>query len=337
MIVATYDAELYRDGPGLLLDDILDGDPQVEAVAEVIAYADADILHLTGFDWDLENHALTAFARVLADQGAAYPYFYASQPNTGVPSGVDLDGNGRVGETRDSFGYGSFTGQGGMAILSRYPIGEVRDFSQMLWAELPDNPAPRVDGLPFPSEEASKVRRLSSVAHWDVPIDVAGTTLHLLAWHGSTPVFDGPEDLNGARGADEAMFWIKLLNGSLPFPSPEGPVVLTGISNIDPVDGDGRHVTMARILRDPLIQDPMPTSAGGSAAANPGHAGDPALDTADFDDPLPGNLRVDYVLPDARLRVLASGVVWPAPDEPMAETVETASRHRLVWVEVDLP
>ena len=337
VIVATYDAELYRDGPGLLLDDVLDGDPQVEAVAEVIAYADADILHLTGFDWDLENHALTAFARVLANQGAAYPYLYASQPNTGVPSGIDLDGNGRVGEARDSFGYGSFTGQGGMAILSRYPIGEVRDFSQMLWAELPDNHAPRVDGLPFPSEEASKVRRLSSVAHWDVPIDVAGKTLHLLAWHGSTPVFDGPEDLNGARGADEAMFWIKLLNESLPFPPPEGPVVLTGISNIDPVDGDGRHVTMARILRDPLLQDPMPTSAGGSAAANPGHAGDPALDTADFDDPLPGNLRVDYVLPDARLRVLASGVVWPAPDEPMAETVETASRHRLVWVEVDLP
>ncbi|MEC7763716.1 MAG: endonuclease/exonuclease/phosphatase family protein [Pseudomonadota bacterium] len=335
--IATYDAELFRDGPGLLLDDILDGDEQVAAVADVIAFAQPDILHLTGFDWDLENHALTAFAELLADREATYPYRYASQPNTGVPSGVDLDGNGRVAEPRDSFGYGTFTGQGGMAILSRFPIGEVRDFTQTLWADMPDSLAPVVDGQPFPSDEAAAIRRLSSVAHWDVPIDVRGTTIHLLAWHGSTPVFDGPEDLNGARGADEALFWLKLLDGALPYDPPRGPVVLTGISNIDPVDGDGRHGVMERLLTDPRLQDTQPTSAGGTASANPEHSGDPARDTADFDDPEPGNLRVDYVLPSADLSVIDSGVVWPAPGEPMAETVVTASRHRLVWVDVDLP
>lgn len=335
--IATYDAELFRDGPGLLLDDILDGDEQVEAVADVIAFADADILHLTGFDWDFENHALTALAERLAERGASYPYRYASKPNTGVPSGVDLDGNGRVAEPRDSFGYGTFTGQGGMAILSRHPLGEVRDFSQMLWADFPGNQAPTVDGKPFPSQDAAAIRRLSSVAHWDVPVDVRGTVIHLLAWHGSTPVFDGPEDLNGARGADEALFWLKLLDGVLPFSPPEGPVVLTGISNIDPVDGDGRHAVMERLLADDRLQDPEPMSAGGPLAANPDHAGDPAFDTADFDDPEPGNLRVDYVLPDASLRVIDSGVIWPAPGEPMAETVATASRHRLVWVDIDLP
>ena len=46
---------------------------------------------------------------------------------------------------------------------------------------------------------------------------------------------------------------------------------------------------------------------------------------------------MDYVLPDAGLRVIDSGVIWPATGEPMAETVATASRHRLVWVDIDLP
>ncbi len=335
--IATYDAELFRDGPGLLLADILDGDPQVAAVVEVIATVRPDVLHLTGFDWDLEGHALGALAARLSEAGQDYPHRFAGRPNTGVPSGLDLDGNGRVAEARDSFGYGFFTGQGGMALLSRYPLGEVREFTDMLWRDFPDAQAPVVDGAPFPSEEAAAARRLSSVAHWDVPVRIGDETVRILAWHGSTPVFDGPEDLNGLRGADEALFWLKLLDGDLPFAPPEGPVVLTGISNIDPVDGDGRHAVMRRLLDDPRLQDSEPVSAGGVAAANPGHAGDPALDTADFDDPEPGNIRVDYVLPDAALTVVDAGVFWPAPGEPMADTVATASRHRMVWVDVELP
>ena len=37
----------------------------------------------------------------------------------------------------------------------------------------------------------------------------------------------------------------------------------------------------------------------------------------------------------ARLTVTGTGVVWPAPDDPFAKTVEAASRHRLVWVDVE--
>lgn len=67
------------------------------------------------------------------------------------------------------------------------------------------------------------------------------------------------------------------------------------------------------------------------------HRGDPALDTAVFRDDGPGNLRVDYILPDRRLTVLDSGVLWPAPQNPLAEAVESASNHRLVWVDLLLP
>mgnify|MGYP000187483017 CR=1 FL=1 len=46
--------------------------------------------------------------------------------------------------------------------------------------------------------------------------------------------------------------------------------------------------------------------------------------------------RVDYVLPSSEWKVLVSGVWWPG-DGPASETAATASRHRLVWVDVVLP
>lgn len=334
---ATYHTELSRDGPGLLLSDILKRDEQVVAVAEVIAASAPDVLVMADFDHDLEGHALSAFRALLAEMGQDYPFAHATRPNTGVPAKVDLDGNGYADGARDNLGYGRFTGQGGLAVLSKHPFGTVRDFSGFLWADLPGHMAPMTRDGPFPSAEAHAVRVLSSVAHWAIPVTVGARTIELLAWHGSSPVFDGPEDLNGRRGADELRFWRMLLDGALPFEAPRRPVVLAGVANIDPVDGDGRHEVMQSLLDDPRLTDPTPTSPGGTRAANAAHAGNPALDTADFDDPSPGNLRVDYVLPDAGLKVVRSGVVWPLPDDPMAAVVEAASRHRLVWVDVIFP
>jgi hypothetical protein len=112
-----------------------------------------------------------------------------------------------------------------------------------------------------------------------------------------------------------------------------------GNSNLDPADGDGFSTAMAAVLTDARLQDPRPQSAGGLAAADAGHAGDPALDTADWPDGTPGNLRVSYVLPSADWRVLSSGVIWPAPDmeqdAELAADVGLAGPHRLVWVDVE--
>ncbi len=332
--IATYNTELARRGPGLLLQDILKGDEQVAAVVAVIEDADPDVILITDFDHDTEGHALAAFAALFGE--GAYPFTFAGPPNAGVVSGLDLDGNGRLGEARDSQGYGRFTGQGGMAVLSRLPLGEVRDFSGFLWADLPGAIAPEVDGAPFPSAEAHAAQRLSSVAHWELPVETGAGPLHLLAFYATTPVYDGPEDLNGRRNHDEIAFWLRLMDGDLPFPPPEGPVVVIGDANLDPADGDGRREAIRALLADPRLQDPEPSSPGGQAAANPAHTGDPGLDTADWTDPVPGNLRVDYVLPDAGLNVTGAGVIWPV-DGPMAATVEAASRHRLVWVDIALP
>lgn len=330
---------MNRKGPGLLLRDILTGkDDQVEAAAAVIAAAAPDVLLLTGFDHDLDLVALTAFAARIAEKGRDYPHLFAIRPNTGWATGIDLDGDGRTGGPGDAQGYGRFAGEGGMAVLSRLPFGEATDYSGFLWRDLP---GALIDGAEL-SPEAAAVQRLSSTGHWSVPVELpGGGVLTLLAWHAAPPVFDGPEDRNGRRNHDEAAFWSRLLEGALPYPPPEGPMVLLGDANLDPVDGDGRVEALEALLTGPRFQDPKPASAGGAAAqggANAGQAGDPALDTADWaDDPGPGNLRVDYVLPSAALRVTAAGVRWPEPGSEAAALAEAASRHRLVWVDLDLP
>jgi hypothetical protein len=58
------------------------------------------------------------------------------------------------------------------------------------------------------------------------------------------------------------------------------------------------------------------------------------MDTADWTDPFPGNMRVDYVLPSMEWTILDSGVIWPSSDDTLAGITETASRHHLVWVDI---
>lgn len=346
MRVATYSANLSRPGPGLLLRDILAGDDaQIAAVAKVIAHAAPDVLLLTSVDYDGSHAALAALADLLAAAGASYPHRFALLPNAGLPTGRDLDGDGRAGTPDDAHGYGAFAGAKGMAILSRLPLdaAAARDFSHVAWRDLPGS---LYAELPAP-KPAAPVQRLASTGHWEVPVTLPGPgagRLHLLAFQAGPPVFGAIPGRNQRRNHDEVRFWHLYLDGALPMLPPDAPVVLLGGSNLDPADGDGMVAAMAALLAHPRLQDPAPSSAGGPAALGPrdtGHRGDPAQDTTHWPQPEgPGNLRVDYVLPDARLRVAGSGVVWPAPnsDGPLSpQTVAEASRHRLVWVDLHLP
>ncbi|MDO5642490.1 MAG: endonuclease/exonuclease/phosphatase family protein [Paracoccus sp. (in: a-proteobacteria)] len=319
--IASYDPNLTRKGPGLLLRDIQAGrDGQIAAVIAVIAAADADVLLLTGFDWDHDGQALGAFVQALASAGVDYPHRFAGQPNRGIPTGIDMDGDGRLNRAEDMQGWARFTGQNGLAVLSRLPIGTVTDYSHQLWRDQPGHLI--ADAIP---PEAAAVQRLSTTAHWDVQLQT-DPPLHLLAWSATPPVFDGPEDRNGRRNHDENIFWLRHL--------PDAPFVLAGNANLDPIDGEGRHEAIRAILSDPRLQDPRPKSEGARLAADPDHRGDPALDTADWPDGKPGNLRVTYVLPSAGLRVTGSGTLWPAPDTALADQAAQASPHRLVWVDL---
>src|SRR3546814_14376375 len=73
-----------------------------------------------------------------------YPYRYLAPVNTGVPSGLDLDGSGTIGgegrdRGNDAWGYGLHPGQYGMLVLSRYPIDTdaVRTFRLLKWSAMP--------------------------------------------------------------------------------------------------------------------------------------------------------------------------------------------------------
>lgn len=330
--IATYSADLGRFGPGILYADLRSGrSEEVSAVVEVLVRLNADILLLTDIDYDAGGLALSALAARLAARGLSYPHLLALRPNSGVSSGLDLDGDGTLGSPRDAIGFGRFAGAEAMALLSRYPIDAagVRDFTALLWRDLPGHL------MPPATPRVAEVQRLSSVGHWDVPVVLpGGRVLRVLAYSAGPPVFDGPEDRNGRRNHDEAALWLAYLDGKLPDPPPEGPLVLLGKSNLDPVDGEGRQGAIRALLTHPRLQDPAPR--GTSVRTEPGHLGDPALDTALFDTGA-GGLRTDILLPSRDLTLRGAGVLWPPDADPFAQVLATASRHRPVWADLSLP
>ncbi|WP_422076015.1 endonuclease/exonuclease/phosphatase family protein [Tranquillimonas rosea] len=313
-------------------------DPQVTTVAGVIAAAEPDILVLSGIDHDADLCTLSALAEAVAEAGHEMPHHFALASNAGLATGLDLDGDKRLGTPRDAQGYGRFAGAGGLAVLSRWPADRtgVVDFSTLLWSDLPGSDPP-----PWPDPAVERVQRLSSTAHWVVPVALpAGPRLHLLTFRATPPVFDGPEDRNGRRNHDEIALWLRYLDGALEAPPPDSPFVILGGANLDPRDGEGRRGALAALLADPRVQDTEPASQGGAVAAlrdggvNSGHRSPPRLDTVDWsDEGGPGNLRVDYVLPSVDLAVADSGVLWPKSGG-LARLSARASRHRLVWVDV---
>lgn len=357
--VATYNVSFYRDEPGQLAADIAAWtDPQIEAVANVIRAVEPDVLVLNEFDYEADQAALDAFAERLG-----YPYRLALPSNTGVPSGRDLDKDGRTGHPPgsreyggDAFGYGTHPGQYGIAVMSRSPLDEagVRTWRELLWADVPGNLLP----TDYYDEGDAAVLRLSSKTHAVVPVRVGGAALNLVLAHPTPPGFDGPEDRNGRRNRDEVRLLHDIVDaargGYLTDDRgweeglPAGArFVIAGDLNADPADGDANEA-IRELLASPLVADPAPRANGGTAAAerqgeaNARQSGDPALDTADFSDNQVGNLRVDYVLPSANLKVLDAGVVWPAEGQPGYDLVGpgypvVSSDHRLVWVDLALP
>lgn len=350
--IATFNADLNRKGAGVLAKDIVDRDPQVLNVAEIVLRARPDILLINEIDHDPGGVALSAFRDLLRDgvnglAGLDYAHLFAGPVNTGVPSGHDLDGDGRVMGARDALGFGRFPGQYGMAILSTFPIAGTRTFQNFRWADVPWARAPAMpDGRAYYSPEAWQDLPFSSKSHWDVAVSLPdGRALHLLASHPTPPVFDGPEDRNGLRNAAEILFWVDYIDGAAWIADDSGQrggleegaaFVVLGDLNNDPEKGDGDESAIRALLMHEQINDPMPTSPGAEQAGD-------LLDTADWPDvDGPGNLRVDYVLPSADLKVVHQGVFWPEEADPLHDLVaikgrkRSSSDHRLVWIDVRL-
>jgi hypothetical protein len=370
--VATFNLSLNRAAPGQLVADLSTGtNAQARTVAEIIQRTSPDVILLNEFDYVEDGVAVDLFRDnylEVSQSGAApvaYPFAFVAPSNTGVASGFDLNNDGAVGGPDDALGFGFFEGQYGMVVLSKYPIAtdEVRTFQNFLWKDMPGALLP--DDLTT-SEPADwftpaelDVVRLSSKSHWDVPVQIGSTTVHVLASHPTPPTFDGAEDRNGRRNHDEIRFWADYISPSasdyiVDDAGERGgidrgdPFVIVGDQNADPADGDSFDDAILQLVNHHRIQDALPTSEGAVEAAalqggaNLAHEGDPAHDTADFADGAPGNLRADYVLPSkAKLQVVDAGVFWPVLADPLSALTGSfpfpSSDHRLVWVDLRVP
>ena len=359
--VATFNVAMNRRTEGRLIEDLQRlQNPQAKKVAEIIQRVRPDVLLLNEFDYDAEGKAAKLLQEnfLAVSQGGQKPLKYAhsfvASVNTGAPTGVDLDNNGKSTDPTDAYGFGLFPGQYGMLVLSRYPIdsGKVRTFQKFLWRDMPNGllPIEPKTKKPYYSAEALKLFRLSSKSHWDLPIKIGDKVVHILAAHPTPPVFDGPEDKNGRRNHDEIRFWCDYVveskasyiyddNGQRGGLSEKSSFVIAGDLNADPLDGDSVPGAIKQLFDCPRIQALNPASKGGveqakvQGKANLKHHGNPAFDTSDFSDRNPGNLRIDYVLPSKNLKVTATGVFWPDSSQATFQLMN-ASDHRLVWIDI---
>ncbi|MEH2090858.1 phytase [Nostoc sp.] len=371
---SQFNASLNRNAEGQLVSDLSTPDnAQAKAVAEIIQRNNPDVLLINEFDYSPEAVQLFRQNYLAVSQNGTtpvdYPYFYIAPSNTGIASGFDLNNNGTAvttpgaaGYGDDAFGFGNFPGQYGMLLLSKYPIdtANIRTFQNFLWKDMPNALLPDDPTTPQPndwySQEELAVLRLSSKSHWDIPIQVNGETIHILASHPTPPTFDGAEDRNGKRNHDEIRFWADYItpgNGNYIYDDEDktggiaagSSFVIVGDQNADPLDGDSFDNAIRQLLQNPNINtNVIPTSLGArqqadlQAGANISQNGNPSFDTADFADTTPGNLRTDYVLPSANLTIANSGVFWPLNTDPTFSPVGTfpfpSSDHRLVFADV---
>jgi endonuclease/exonuclease/phosphatase family metal-dependent hydrolase len=282
--------------------------------------------------------------------------------NTGIPSGFDLNNDGRTvtevppvpaspedgtvpAQTpagraygNDAWGFGTFPGQYGMALFVHPSLEVLRDsirtFRLFPWSEMPKaaEPVDTTSGTPWYTPEEWRALRLSSKSHWDVPVRLPdGTVLHVLASHPTPPAFNGPARRNTRRNHDEIRLWVDYLNDAPYIEDDSGhggglapgtPFVLLGDLNADPTTSGRFRDPIRALVGHDRVHDAPAPTASGAARTS-----FPELDSTDT---ARWGKRVDYALPSTELAVEAQGVWRPVLDTAAVP----ASDHFPVWVDV---
>ena len=351
--IATFNVSLYGKQAGEIRGRLSDrNDLQAKRIASIVQTVRPDILLINELDYESDSAPAKLLAEnyfavaqdAIDDQGKLqpieYPSMFSAPSNTGIDSGIDLNRDGRLGTPSDAWGYGVYSGQYSMAVYSRFPIdaSAVRSFQQFKWSAMPGAilPVDPATQKPYYDDATWAKLRLSSKNHIDVPIQIGDQTLHLLASHPTPPVFDGPEDRNGARNHDEIEFWNHYIDDSDQSNSwlvddagkhggleSNARFVIAGDLNADPVDGSGRREAIQKLLARRRTIDVAPQRSGGGAEGTK---------TADFG--RNGFMRVDFVIPSDQLNVIDSGIFWPAETDPKVDWIK-ATDHRLVWIDIE--
>lgn len=341
-------------------------DKQLQAAAQIIQKIKPDILIINELDHDYKSVSqglgLNCFRFQEAylkrgDEGITYPHVFAAPCNTGIPTGLDLNNDGVVSDEQnvgsrnygtDCFGFGTYPGQYAMGLYSKYPIdtNQVRTFQKILWKDLSGNHMPP----DYYDDKAVQIFRLSSKSHWDVPIIINGKKIHLFLSHPTPPSFDGDEDRNGRRNFDEIKFWVHYLadnqelyddkNISGGF-NGENSFLIAGDLNAS-MHSDSRYddmVAIDQLLNHPKINDTGEwlVSKGGWEGREEGPPDYWERNTAKFGKDY--RMRIDYLLPSQNIQIVDGGVYWPGSveDENGHHLAETASDHRLIWLDIVVP
>lgn len=348
--------------------DLTHGDnPRLRRVAEIIQRVRPNILVLNEIARDARGRNAARFVehylREPQATGLAGMEFVAYMPetNTGVASGFDLDNSGFVvtehpepevadeigmppGQTaaqraygNDSFGFGTFPGQYGIAVLVdprlEIVVEGIRTYRELLWSELPGAVRPvNPDGSDWYGGDAWAGIRLSSKNHAVVPVRFPnGSEVAVVVAHPTPPAFDGAERRNQLRNVDEIRLLSMILGDDDRIVDDAGrsggvdasvPYVVMGDLNADPVDGPGGESPIVEHLfsLDRMGADPGPESGVAVEGLD-------ASDTASF------GLRVDYVLASEEIGVTKSGVWRVSP----AGVDGFPSDHFPVWAELVVP
>lgn len=379
--------------------------PNLRKIAAIIQRVDADVILLNEFDLAYSGQRFdeaatrqrvkdfcVKYLEVAQPDGAVpvvYPHHFVAPTNTGVHSGHDLNSDGSVKSSHngtksdarayggDAFGFGQYPGKYGMVLLSKHPVltDQARTFQHFRWIDMPGALLPADpddinkdgDRAHYYSAAVREKFRLSSKSHWDVPVQIEGTVVHLLCSHPTPPSFDDgttehhpamggqpatKADWNGLRNHDEIRFWADYVSpersgyiyddaqwmaaanqrpqqpaGGL---KPGGRFLILGDQNADPLDGNSTFNPILQLLSHSLVNaSTTPRSAGAAEQVRAG-MGERDSKTSRF------NLRVDYVLPSkSGFVVRQSGVFWPVKSDSLHSLI-SASDHRCVWVDLDL-
>ncbi|MFB6230179.1 MAG: endonuclease/exonuclease/phosphatase family protein [Salinibacter sp.] len=283
--------------------------------------------------------------------------------NTGLPSGFDLNNDGRVVSTvpdvpappdsgsvapqtdagraygNDAWGFGVFPGQYGMALFVREGLTVLRDsirtFRKLQWHDMPTAAVPldSTSFTPWYSPDEWAEMRLSSKSHWDVPVQLPnGAVLHVLASHPTPPGFDDVARRNAHRNHDEIQFWVDYLSGA--------PYIEDDSGRAGGLHAGASFVVMGDLNADPeessSYRDAIRALIGhGRVAGNVVPTARPARQDEypklDPDDTARWQARVDYVLPSTNL-IVDEAAVW-RPDPARVPEVPV-SDHFPVWMDV---
>ncbi|MDX2116761.1 MAG: endonuclease/exonuclease/phosphatase family protein [Planctomycetota bacterium] len=370
--VATFNIEDVRT------DDLKNPNhPRLKKLAEIIQRIRPNVIFLNELAYDTPGAPGFAEGDTPGSNGQRFADVFLNVPqaaglepikfkafqrpvNTGVPSGFDLnkdgktpavvpivpaaDATGKPGKQtaegreygNDCWGFGMFPGQYGMALLvdERLEIDadNARTFQLYPWDYMPGNFMPvNADGTPWYPKEVAQVLRLSSKSHWDVPVKLPdGRLLHLLCSHPTPPAFDGAEKRNARRNHDEISFWIDYIQNA--------PTIVDDKNVVGGIPRDQMFVIVGDLNADPKRGSSYKQPARkllGSSAVNSSFVpkSDIAIEGLEPTDTAMFKLRVDYVIPCKYIDV-ADGGVWRQPPDG---TTEFPSDHFPVWMDLKVP